>query len=55
MPMRNRPLPGRHITACQMRLSVRFRQADAPVIAAAKAGFGAAAAYRIEDDPRLPP
>src|ERR1700758_5306421 len=53
-PMRNRSLPGRHITDCQMRLYMSFRQADTPTIAAAKAGFSAATAYRIEQDPRLP-
>src|SRR4051794_4207287 len=53
-PMRTRPLPGRHITDCQMRLYMRFRQVEPPVIAAAKAGFSAATAYRIEQDPRLP-
>src|SRR3954467_12006216 len=37
-----------------MRLYMRFRQAEPPVIAAAKAGFSAATAYRIEQDPRLP-
>jgi transposase InsO family protein len=31
-----------------------FRQTETPVIAAAKAGFGVATAYRIEQDPRLP-
>ena len=31
-----------------------FRQTEPPVIAAAKAGFSAATAYRIEEDPRLP-
>ena len=31
-----------------------FRQTEPPVIAAAKAGFSAATAYRIEQDPRLP-
>jgi hypothetical protein len=54
MPMRNRILPGRHITACQMRLYMSFRQAETPTVAAAKAGFSAATAYRIEQDPRLP-
>jgi transposase InsO family protein len=54
MPMRNLPLPGRHITDCQMRLYMTFRQTEPPVIAAAKAGFSAATAYRIEEDPRLP-
>src|SRR5712692_9445329 len=54
MPMRNRPLPGRHITDCQTRLFMSFRQTEPPVIAAAKAGFSVATAYRIEQDPRLP-
>jgi len=31
-----------------------FRQADTPTIAAAKAGFSSATAYRIEQDLRLP-
>ena len=52
--MRNRTLPGRHITDCQMRLYMSFRQTEPPVIAAAKAGFSAASAYRIEQAPRLP-
>ena len=52
--MRNRSLPGRHITDCQTRLYMSFRQADAPTIAAAKAGFSTATAYRIEQDLRLP-
>ena len=33
---------------------MRFRQVEPPVIAAAKAGFSAATAYRIEQNPRLP-
>jgi transposase len=37
--MRNLALPGRHITDCQTRLLMSFRQTDTPVIAAAKAGF----------------
>jgi hypothetical protein len=37
-----------------MRLYMSFRQAETPTIAAAKAGFSAATAYRIEQDPRLP-
>src|SRR6267154_1392478 len=53
-PMRNRSLPGRHITDCQTRLYMSFRQADTPTIAAAKAGFSTATAYRIEQDLRLP-
>jgi transposase InsO family protein len=52
--MRNRSLPGRHITDCQMRLYMSFRQTETPTVAAAKAGFSAATAYRIEQDPRLP-
>lgn len=31
-----------------------FRQTEPPLIAAAKAGFSTASAYRIEQDPRLP-
>src|SRR5215469_14095496 len=53
-PMRNRSLPGRHISDCQMRLYMNFRQAETPSIAAAKAGFSTATAYRIEQDPRRP-
>ena len=52
--MRNCSLPGRHITDCQMRLYLSFRQAETPTVAAAKAGFSAATAYRIEQDRRLP-
>src|SRR5712691_7883943 len=52
--MRNRSLPARHITDCQTRLYMSFRQADTPTIAAAKAGFSTATAYRIEQDLRLP-
>src|SRR6266568_1039587 len=52
--MRNRPLPGRHITDCQTRLFMSFRQTETVSVAAAKAGFSAATAYRIEQDPRLP-
>src|SRR5215467_432877 len=54
MPMRNRTLPGRHITDCQMRLYMTFRHTEPPNIAAAKAGFSTATAYRLEQDPRLP-
>src|SRR5690242_21403305 len=52
--MRNHSLPGRHITDCQTRLYMSFRQAETPTVAAAKAGFSTASAYRIEQDPRLP-
>jgi hypothetical protein len=47
-------LPGRHVTDHQMRLYMKHRQTDAPPLAAAKAGFSEATAYRLEDDPRLP-
>src|SRR5207302_823888 len=47
-------LPGRHITDCQTRLYMKSRQSNVPAIAAAKAGFSTASAYRIEADPRLP-
>src|SRR6201997_1267797 len=53
-PMRNRSLPGRPITGCQMRVFMSFRKTETPSVAAAKAGFSAATAYRIEQDPRLP-
>src|SRR5215470_10060074 len=53
-PMRNLPLPGRHITDQQMRLYMTFRHTEPPIIAAAKAGFSTATAYRLEQDPRLP-
>jgi len=52
--LRNRSLPGRHITDCQMRLYMSLRQREPAGIAAAKAGFSAASAYRIERDSRLP-
>jgi hypothetical protein len=52
--MRNRSLPGRHITDCQTRLYMSFRQTETVSVSAAKAGFSAATAYRIEQDPRLP-
>jgi hypothetical protein len=47
-------LPGRHITDCQTRLYMKSRHTQPPAIAAAKAGFSTATAYRIEADPRLP-
>src|ERR1700709_2461073 len=48
------PLPGRHVTDHQMRLYMKFRQTDAPSVAAAKASISAATAYRFEHAPRLP-
>ncbi len=47
-------VPGRHVTDHQMRLFMKFRTTDTIPVAAAKAGFSAATAYRIEQDPRLP-
>jgi hypothetical protein len=52
--MRNRALPGCHITDCQMRLFMSLRQTETASVAAAKAGFSTATAYRIKQDPRLP-
>ncbi|MBA3527080.1 MAG: IS21 family transposase, partial [Sphingomonas sp.] len=37
-----------------MRLYMKFRQADIPPVAAAKASFSSSTAYRFEKDPRLP-
>jgi hypothetical protein len=37
-----------------MRLYMSFRQTETASVSAAKAGFSAASAYRIEQDPRLP-
>ena len=51
---RDQRLPGRHITDCQTRLYMKSRQSNVPAIAAAKAGFSTATAYRIEADPWLP-
>ena len=48
-------MPGRHITDHQMRLYMRFRETETAAVAAAKAGFSTATAYRIEQDPQLPP
>jgi hypothetical protein len=52
--MRNQTLPGRHITDCQMRFYMTFRQTDMPLISAAKSGFSPSTAYRAEKDRRLP-
>jgi hypothetical protein len=49
-----RPLPGRHVTDQQMRFYMKFRQTDAPPVAAAKASISTATAYRFEQDRRLP-
>ena len=47
-------MPGRHITDRQARLYMNLRRTDSPSVAAAKAAFSTAAAYRIESDPRPP-
>jgi transposase InsO family protein len=47
-------LPGRHVTDRQMRLFMHLRKTHRPAVAAAKAGFSASTAYRLEQDPRLP-
>ena len=47
-------MPGRHITDRQARLYMNLRRTDTPSVAAAKAAFSTAAAYRIESDPRPP-
>lgn len=52
--MRKPPLPGRHVTDCQMRVYMTLRQTHTAAISAAKSGFSAASAYRLEKDPRLP-
>ena len=52
--MRKPPLPGRHVTDCQMRMYMTLRQTHTAAISAAKSGFSAASAYRLEKDPRLP-
>ena len=49
-------MPGRHITDRQKRLYMSLRSNHhAPAVAAAKAGFSTAAAYRIEADPPVRP
>jgi transposase InsO family protein len=48
------PVPGRHVTERQMRLYMTFRRTEPVPIAAAKAGFSTATAYRLEGDPRPP-
>ena len=44
-------LAGCHITDCQMRLYMSFRETETAAIAAAKAGFSAATAYRPRTGP----
>ena len=47
-------VPGCHINDHQMRLYMKLKQTIAVPIAAARAGFSTASAYRINEDPRLP-
>ena len=46
--MRKPPLPGSHINDHQKRLYMKHRQVDTPTLAAARAGFSRATAYRLE-------
>ncbi len=54
LSLRTDSLPGRHVTDRQMRLYMIFRRNHSPTVAAAKAGFSAAAAYRFEKSSGLP-
>jgi transposase InsO family protein len=47
-------LPGRHVTDRQMRLYMQFRKIHPLAVAAAKTGFSASTAYRLDQDPRPP-
>ena len=47
-------VPGRHVTDHQMRLFMKFRQTDGPLVAAAKASISATTAYLLEQDRLLP-
>ena len=47
-------VPGRHVTDHQMRLYMKFRQTDGPLVAAAKASISPTTAYRLEQDHQLP-
>ena len=47
-------VPGRHVTDHQMRLYMKFRQTEGPLVAAAKASISAATAYRLEQDRQFP-
>lgn len=48
-------MPGRHVTDRQMRIFMKERLNHPPGIAAAKAGFSTATAYRIENNLRVAP
>jgi transposase InsO family protein len=47
-------VPGRHVNDHQMRLYMKYRRKDGPAVAAARAGFSTATAYRLEQHQRLP-
>jgi len=47
-------VPGRHVTDHQMRLFMKHRMTDPTPVAAARAGFSTATAYRTAQDPRPP-
>ena len=47
-------MPGPHVTERQMRIYMNQRQSEPPAVAAARAGFSAATAYRVESSDRLP-
>jgi hypothetical protein len=51
---REATVPGRHVNDHQMRLYMKYRSKEQPTRAGARAGFSAATAYRIEQDPRPP-
>ena len=44
-------MPGRHITACQMRHFTTLEKTHSVEVAAAKAGFSRATGYRLSRDP----
>ena len=47
-------MPGPHVTERQMRIYMKQRQSEPPAVAAARAGFSAATAYRVESSERRP-
>ena len=54
LSLRTDSLPGRHVTDRQMRLYMIFRRNHSPTVAAAKAGFSAAARLPVRKIPRTP-
>jgi DNA-binding transcriptional MerR regulator len=52
--LRTQSLPGRHVTDRQMRIFMKERQTHSPEVAAAKAGFSPATAYRLDKDRCMP-